>query len=449
MATRHVLTDDYAGLFLRLEELVLANSGEDEFEEVFKLIYAKLLDEIEYNSTRFRCYNTSEETYKVISSLLSEAIERWPGIFEPDSHPRLTPDHISVCVEVLAPRSLFESGLEVMDAAFEYLTSHTSKGSKGQYFTPRHVVDLCVKMLDPQPGELIADPACGSGAFLVHAVRHVAPDLAEARSAKYLKKSRLRHLCSNYMWGFDFEQRATKVAKALMLLLGDGSSNIIRLNSLLKPRTQMPLLSRPSQDPRAVTIEDVMRLAHPGFTGFDLILTNPPFAGEVRELDLLREYELFHLMRGRRIERDALFLERCIELLKPGGRLAIVLPDNKVGSEIWGPLREWLISKTHILAVVSLPRMVFMPHTSQKTSILFAQKRLPRERSDPGEKIFFAISERGGKDSRGSPVYRTSAKHYGNSAWSVLDHDFEEIVRAYEKHKRQAVTEVTGQKAGR
>ena len=155
----------------------------------------------------------------------------------------------------------------------------------------------------------------------------------------------------------------------------------------------------------------------------------------MRELELLREYELHHLMRTRRIERDALFLERCIELLKPGGRLAIVLPENKLGSEMWTHLRKWLISKTRVLAVVSLPRAVFMPHTSQKTSILFAQKRSNRDKPDMAEKTFFAISERGGKDSRGVPIYRPSLKDNGAAAWSTLDHDFENILKAYQTCK--------------
>lgn len=435
MAKRHLLTDDYAGLFLRLEELVLANSGEDEFEEIFKLIYAKLLDEIEYNSSRFGCRNSPKETYNAIAALLSEAIERWPGVFEPDTRIKLTPEHLSICVEVLATRAIFETGLEVMDGAFEYLTSHTSKGAKGQYFTPRHVVEFCVKVLNPQQGELVADPACGSGAFLVHTVRHVQSALPDSHKASHTQRTNLRQYCSKYIWGFDFEQRATKVSKALMLLLGDGSSNIVRLNSLLKPQTQGSLISYASDAPSTVTIEDVMRIAHPNFSGFDVILTNPPFAGEVRELELLREYELHHLMRTRRIERDALFLERCIELLKPDGRLAIVLPENKLGSEMWMHLRKWLISKARILAVVSLPRAVFMPHTSQKTSILFAQKRSNKDKSDVAEKTFFAISECGGKDSRGAPIYRPSLKGNGATAWSALDHDFEYILKAYQTCK--------------
>src|SRR5438105_15574022 len=113
-----------------------------------------------------------------------------------------------------------------------------------------------------------------------------------------------------------------------MVLAGDGSANIIRLNSLLRP-DMVGLF--PTADASILTIEDVCRSRLRNHKGFDLILTNPPFAGEVRERHVLDGYDL---SRGRDcIERDVIFLERCVELLRPGGRLAIVLPHNKVAAD--------------------------------------------------------------------------------------------------------------------
>ena len=132
--------------------------------------------------------------------------------------------------------------------------------------------------------------------------------------------------------------------------------------------------------------------------GFDLILTNPPFAGEVREPQVLEGYAT---SRGRpRIERDVLFVERCTELLRPGGRLAIVLPHNKFAGSSFAYLREWLIRRARILAVVGLGRNTFLPHTHQKASVLFVQRRRQGEENAPDEKTFFAISERDGKNSK-------------------------------------------------
>lgn len=429
--------ENFAGLFLRLEELVLANSGEDEFEEIFKLVYAKLWDEHKHGSTRFRLYETPKDTAEQINRLLAEAIGAWPGIFNPMTRSNLTPEHLAICVEVLARKSISDSGLEIMDSAFEYLVSRTSKGAKGQYFTPRHVVEFCVRMLKPTGEDLICDPACGSGAFLIHALRSVYPS-ALSGDLSTADRRRIKEYCERHLWGFDFEQRAAKVAKALMLVAGDGNANIIKLNSLVKPSGQRNLFGREglpvrnSEGPGPLTIEDVMRLRVPGFEGFDIVMTNPPFAGEVHEKDIVSEYELYRL-KSARLERDALFLERCIDLLRPSGRLAIVLPDNKVSSTLYSFLREWLIRKAKILAVVGLPRDMFLPHTSQKTSIVFLQRRAKPGQTDPGEPIFFAVSERSGKDSRGNLVYRAHRSEVQRrSLWDRLDHDLEEILREYE-----------------
>jgi type I restriction enzyme M protein len=434
--------EDFAGLFLRLEELVLANSGEDEFEEIFKLVYAKLWDELKHGATRFRLQETPRDTFEQVNRLLAEAIAAWPGTFAPLTRSNLTPEHLAICVEVLARKSISDSGLEVMDSAFEYLVSTTSKGAKGQYFTPRHVVEFCVRMLKPTGNDLICDPACGSAAFLIHTLRLVYPSALSANLSS-TDRAKVKQYCEHHLWGFDFEQRAAKVAKALMLVAGDGNANIIKLNSLIKPTGQRDLLSKTglplshSEGTSPLTIEDVMRLRVPGFDGFDIVMTNPPFAGEVGEHNVLTSYEL-HRLKGTRLERDALFLERCLDLLRPGGRLAIVLPDNKVSSTNYDFLREWLVKKAKIIAVVGLPRGIFMPHTSQKASIVFLQRRIRSGQTDPGEAIFFAISERGGKDSRGHPVYRARHSPVNQNPWERLDHDLDTILEEYESFMAQA-----------
>jgi type I restriction enzyme M protein len=164
------------------------------------------------------------------------------------------------------------------------------------------------------------------------------------------------------------------------------------------------------------------------FRGFDVIVTNPPFAGEVRERDLLATYEL---AQGR-TERDILFLERCVELLKPGGRLAIVLPHNKYAGTQWSRAREWLLRRMRVVAVLGLGRHTFQPHTAQKASVLFAQKR-PRVVSAPprDEEILFMISEREGKDSRGRILVREGASRT-SPLWERADHDLADCVAIFD-----------------
>jgi type I restriction enzyme M protein len=407
MAKRHAnQVGNLESMFLRLEELVLANSGEDEFEEVFKLLIAKLWDE-RSGAGEFRVHENDQKTARAIVGLLRQAEKAWPGILEQPA-PQLTPEHLAVCVEALARHSISNEGLEVMDGFFEFMVAKAAKGAKGQYFTPRHVIELCVRMLKPKPDETVLDPACGSGGFLVHTLNYVRPKDAKA-------------YCESKLWGFDMDARATRVAKALMLLAGDGSANIIRLNSLLQP--SMTGLFR--EEESVLTIEDVCRSRLRKHKGFDVILTNPPFAGEVRERQLLEGYAV--AARKPRIERDVLFVERCVQLLRPGGRLGIVLPHNKFAADGFVYLRDFLFRKARILGVVGLGRNTFLPHTHQKASVLFLRKNHEGEKPAPDYNIFFSISERDGKNSKGQFV----TKQQDGSLWDRVDHDLGEVEQGF------------------
>lgn len=423
MPKRHQMrSGDWESIFGRLQELVLANSGEDEFQEIFKLVLAKLYAELHSSKPlAFEVLRTPKETAERINSILAQVAERWKGILPDVPRSALTDEHLAICVEALQGHSLLETSLEVLDGAFEYLVSQVAKGNKGQYFTPRHVVEFCVRAIDPSPSDLVADPACGSGGFLLHAFNRVRPALSEDAARQFAR---------THVWGFDFDARAVQVAKALMLIAGDGHSNLFRLNSLLTPSAATTLFPLPV-GAQALTIEDVMRSHVRHFKGFDVVLTNPPFAGEVREGHILSSYELAR--RDRRVERDVFFLERCVQLLKPGGRLAIVLPHNKLGADSWAYVREWLLRHLRVVAVLSLGRNTFLPHTSQKASVLFGIKRERPARPSADEQILFLVSEREGKDSRGQAIVRAGADR-DMGAWDKLDHDLHSLVRVYRSY---------------
>lgn len=160
-----------------MEDEVLANAGVDVFEEVFKLIFIKLYDEMtcyqDGTILRFRNTNTASQLKDTIQDIFDNAKERWPGVFEDDERIKLAPDHLKVCVASLEAWKLFNSNLDVIDDAFEYLVGKSQKGEKGQYFTPRWVIDMCVKMLNPSADETVIDTACGSSGFTVHTIFHV------------------------------------------------------------------------------------------------------------------------------------------------------------------------------------------------------------------------------------------------------------------------------------
>ena len=189
------------GLILEMEDEVLANAGVDVFEELFKLIFTKLYDEMESGRDEkrhliFKNYGDTETELKAkIQILFDKARCKWEGIFSDDAKLQLTPSHLAVCVASLEGVKLFNSNLDVVDEAFEYLINKSSKGEKGQYFTPRYVIDCCVKMLNPKEDETLIDTA--SWHFSCLAKNHGRRRFEQKPPIYHRKKvSALRKLCS-------------------------------------------------------------------------------------------------------------------------------------------------------------------------------------------------------------------------------------------------------------
>ena len=439
-----------------LEELVLANAGVDVFQEVFKLIYAKLYDEKEAKSrpdheVYFRKSKDPRFTFDVINRLFKNAVEEWPGIFMRQDEIQLSPEHLSIVVSQLEDIKLLDTNLAIIDAAFEYLLPEVAKGKKGQYFTPRHVIDMAVKMLNPHNKEYVVDPAAGSGGFLIHTMQWVwNNDLKDAPHEKQVDYAR------RYLYGIDFDDKPVKIARALMLIAGDGRSHIFKLNSLNpqewqgsdseKEKARAELRERLLQTGDYEKDRENERIFRD--FDFDILLTNPPFAGEIREQLLLRNYDLAKKKGeiAKKAERDLLFIERALQLIKPGGRLAIVLPQGKLNNTNMEYVRQWLMEKAKILAVVGLNANIFKPHTGTKTSVLFLQKWNNNSELGPlnpyqeDYPIFMAVSKKPGKDNSGEYVYKKDDK--GNfildeKGQRILDHDLNEIAEAFIKFAKE------------
>ncbi len=380
-----------------LEELVLADSGKDEFNEIFKLIFAKIWDEKEALENRkdkvveFRKAIDPEITYDRINNLFHKACDEWPGIFKQGEDIDLAKRHLQVCIGPIERVRLMGSNLRIMDDAFEYLLPTEAKKKKGQFFTPRHVVEMCVRMLNPTRKEYVMDPACGSGGFLLHAMDWCYP--ATDNEQRELRKHRY---AAKYLWGIDFETRAAKTSRALMLIAGDGHTNIFGPDvSSLDPKTwyetgsgqalmnglrQAKLTVKKIPENESLTDDD-KAWEYFDELKFDVILANPPFAGEMKDRKMLVHYDLAKPALKRagddkqpKEERDVLFIERILKMLKPGGRTAIVLPQGKFNNSSLAFIREWILKKARLLAVVGLHPNTFKPHTGTKTSVLFVQK---------------------------------------------------------------------------
>ena len=447
-------------IILEMEDEVLANAGVDVFEEVFKLIFTKLYDEFrsgrdkdyldrrvrevtatglaetralyqagadydalkkavesvddrDFRAMEFRnTGQTDTELREKLQRLFTQAIEQWPGVFPENSIFELTGSHLAICVASLQDVKLFNSNLLVVDEAFEYLVNKSAKGEKGQYFTPRHVIDMCVQMLNPKSGEYMIDTAAGSCGFPVHTIFKRTGQLFTTAEIPEEDKEDVRRV-----FGIDFDEKTVRVARTLNLIAGDGESNVLHLNTLDYERWGERTEDMAWRDNYGSGLNRLERLrAEPGQNrrfNFDLLMANPPFAGDIKESRILHRYELA-LSKGKAkssVGRDILFIERNLDFLKPGGRMAIVLPQGRFNNTSDKYLRDFIAERARILAVVGLHTNTFKPHTGTKTSVLFLQKwnddlaagpLCPRVADYP---IFMAVSEKGGKDNSGDYVY--------------------------------------------
>ncbi|MFM6203887.1 class I SAM-dependent DNA methyltransferase, partial [Planktothrix sp.] len=405
------------------------------FEELFKLIFTKLYDEWysgqgnrrKTRSLEFRNTGQTEAALKTkIQSLFDSAKKKWEGVFSEDAKISLTPSHLSVCVSSLENVKLFNSNLDVIDEAFEYLINQSSKGEKGQFFTPRYVIDMCVKMLNPQEDEYMIDTAAGSSGFPVHTIFHVWRQILEDEGIEgsHLfsledKPPRCREYVEQKVFAIDFDEKAVRVARTLNLIAGDGQTNVLHLNTL---DYEMWDEVTQQEDWQNVYFEGFKRLKKLRLKGsqdyrefqFDVLMANPPFAGDIKEPRMIARYDLAKKSDGKwqtKVGRDILFIERNLDVLKHGGRMAIVLPQGRFNNSSDKYIRDFIAERCRILAVVGLHGNTFKPHTGTKTSVLFVQKwnddpkagaLCPRQ---DDYNIFFATMRRSGKDNSGEKMY--------------------------------------------
>lgn len=444
------------GLIEEMEDEVLANAGVDVFEEVFKLIFTKLYDEMESgrDKTRtleFRNYGDTDEDLKNnIQKLFNKAKKKWEGVFNDDEKILLTASHLAVCVASLQDVKLFNSNLDVVDDAFEYLMSKSQKGEKGQYFTPRYVIDMCVKMLNPKKDEKMIDTAAGSCGFPVHTIFHVWKSILTEKGipqSHLFTTEKKPPECEDYVkenvFAIDFDTKAVRVARTLNLIAGDGRTNVMHLNTLDYERWDDFTKDEEWEDIyhdgwKGLRAMRVTKNQNRDF-GFDILMANPPFAGDIKESRIITKYELGKNDKGKyktQVGRDILFIERNLSFLKDGGRMAIVLPQGRFNNSTDKYIRDFIAERCRILAVVGLHVNVFKPHTPTKTSVLFVQKwddtLCPRKEDYP---IFFATMREPSKDNSGNKIYRT------NKDGSYMLDEHQHLIVKHDLYNHDGLTE--------
>jgi len=388
--------------------------------ELIKIIHCKIYDEFskELDDYVEFWYGRSEkpsDVAKKISHLFEGAKQREAEIFDEHDKINLDDKSISYIVKTLQNYELSGSGRDVLGEAFETILGPALRGGEGQFFTPRNLARLAVEIVNPKPSEAIIDPACGAGGFLIESYRHL---------SNLNGKNTQNPISEGILVGIDKDRFLAKVAEAQLRLYGSDSKTFCE-NSLLSPEKWT---------------EETRKQISLG--SFDVVITNPPFGSKipVEGEQILSQYQLAREWKakkiGDRIEyvvtRDLksseapqiLFIERCLDLLKDGGRMAIVLPEGILGNSNTGFIRKFIKDNAEIIAVIDCPLETFMPSTPTKTCLLVLKKT--REMSQ--KKVFMAIAEKCGHDRRGVPILQDD----GSS-----NDDFPEIAAKFNEFRSQ------------
>ena len=376
-------------------------------QQMINIIFCKIYDERFTKSdsaVQFRV-GVNEEVEHVknrILNLFDKVLKRYDDVVDLNDKIDLDANSLAHVVAELQRFSLSDSSRDAISDAFEIFIGPSLKGGQGQFFTPRNVIKMIIEIINPSDEESILDPACGSGGFLVEALRFQWNKLEE--NAYKLDwpdeqiEAEKQKIAIKNIRGIDKDRFLSKVAKAYMALLGDGRSGVFCENSL----------ERYSQWQSKTKLEIQAEK-------FDVVITNPPFGSKMKisNKEILSQFDFGHKWKKNKLEKfekgklkkdevpQILFIERCLDFLKEGGKLGIVLPDGIFGNDKLSYIRDYLLEKARILAIIDIPIETFAPHTSTKTSILILKKE---KNITKNYKVFMAIAKYCGHNRRGEII---------------------------------------------
>lgn len=432
--------DNLMFAFRRCHNYIAGTDGmhkTEAFWELLKIVFCKVEDErsrtLDFFSTPSEATSTTSAhaaKTRIERLFQSKVVRKYPTIFPTsDSQSiQLKPSTVAYVVSQLQSYSLLRSAVDVKGKAYEEIVGSNLRGDRGEFFTPRNACKMAVNMINPQPGDRVLDPACGTGGFLITAMNH-ALDLIELdeqstwanidQPTEYEireRDDRRIDYMSNCVYGLDLNPNLVRAAKMNMVMNNDGSGGMWQANSLSNPHEW------PKDARSAISLGSI-----------DVVVTNPPFGAHITIDDdqVLRQYDLAAVWdQGddgtweMRVDGDGnsilqrsqppeiLFIERCVQLLKPGeGRMAVVIPNGILNNPALGYVRQWLLMNTQLLAVVDMARELFQPRNDTQTSMVLARRLDDEEQAQAttqrlGYPVFMAVAETVGHDKRGNSIYR-------------------------------------------
>lgn len=446
-------SDRLLRVFEDIHDHIYANDGlstQDVFVEVIKILFAKIYDEKQVKAN----FYITEEEYESLShgklnkdfktrfdQLIKATFRDFSDVLDDSDELKIKDSTVAYVVHKLQEINLSESSGDVKGLAFQKFLLSSQRADRGQFFTPEQVVRLCVEIIRPSKDQKVLDPACGSGGFLSQAMKFVFNgDLSDAS-----KKERKNYVQNN-IFGIEINKMIAKVAKMRLILEGDGFSNLANFDSLSNWEN---IDFKKNGLPRGEKIK--------GY--FDVILTNPPFGsqGRITNKSVLREFDLAYkwdkfdqkFIKTDEFQNgqvsDILFIERCLDFLKMGGKMAIVLPDGLFENSSLDYVRQYIQQRSKILSVTKLPFETFIPFgTGVKVSLLFLQK-IKDINEKAGSRVFFAkvdkIGYKGNKN--GSIVYKTDSsgrRILSDNGEHVIDEDISDIVDKYSRFLKNKTT---------
>jgi type I restriction enzyme M protein len=413
------------------------------FGELCKIIFVKISDEQarrkkgEPYEFQIKTHETSKRLGERIRALYDIQKQKDPEVFTETI--KIDDATLRTVVSHLESINLSKTDLDTKGLAFEQFMDGFFKGDFGQYFTPREIIEFSVHMLRPTNEELVLDPACGSGGFLLHvldAIRREAGDYWDEGTEEHYKH--WHDFAQKRLFGIEINEEIARVAKMNMIIHDDGHTNVIGADAL-GPINRLKTVNK-------------------GFTEdrFDVILTNPPFGSMVKqeEKPYLSGYEMSDVATaiktsakvdpkmGKKmvkkktsVKTEILYCEQIWRFLKPEtGRAAVILPDGILTNSSLQGVRNWILSKFQLLAVVSLPQFAFAHFgAGVKASIIFVRKRGDDELPSDDEPIFMAMAENIGYDATGRKTMKVvDTQIVGNAKTEIQRCDLYDVRVTFE-----------------
>lgn len=411
-------THNLKSVFRNIRNYLAANNTgqtlDTEFvPQIINIVFCKIYDERftkkeDIVSFRAGIKERQNQIIERIQNIFSLVKEKYPDVFDESDKITLSQNSIVYIVGELQQFCLIESERDVIADAFEVFIGPSLRGGQGQFFTPRNVVKLLLSIVDPSPKDKIIDPACGSGGFLVEALRYIWKKVdtqgAELGWPDSEINAEKQEVAIKNFRGIDKESFLSKTTKAYMALLGDGRGGIYCENSLEAPHTWSM---------------EAQNSIHDG--GFKIILTNPPYGSKLKidDTSILSRFQLGHKWKKNKTSEEfektnnlldsqtpqVLFIEKCLALLEPGGKLGIVAPESMFCNPSHKYIMNYVEKHARIDAVISMPEELFQPNTHAKTCIAILTKFGNDCNMEDDHTIFMAAAKWCGHDSRGLEIH--------------------------------------------